>query len=322
MLAFRRVGVCWIALVWFSVASAIGGERLRISVISSLDQTPQYSYLILPDDYAADDQPRPLLVSLHSWSGDGEQRNGELETLANQRGWIVLCPNFRGRNDRPEACGSELAQQDVLDAVAWAKTHQRVDPNKVFLTGNSGGGHMTLLLAGRYPKVWTAASAWVGISDLAAWHALHEQGTYGAMLRKVCGGRPGDSEAIDREYRQRSPLTHLAQAKDLPLDIAAGVHDGHQGSVPIRHSLEAFNVVARAAGSEPIRDEEIEQISRPDGRLERPRESDQVTDAAFGRAIYLRRHTPVARVTIFEGGHEGIATAAIDWFEQQAGKAR
>jgi len=316
---FGLAGCFALAVLVAEVGSA--AERIRISVDSSIDGSPQPSYLVLPDNYGDDSTERPLLVSLHSWSGDLEQRNRPLEELANRRGWIVLCPNFRGRNDHPEACGSDLAQQDVLDAVEWTRENHRVDERRIFLTGNSGGGHMTLLMAGRYPDVWTAASAWVGISDLAAWHARHADGNYGAMLRKSCGGRPGDSDEVDRQYRERSPLTHLAAAAALPLDIAAGIHDGHEGSVPIRHSLDAFNVVARAAGAKLITEAEIEQLSQPGGRLEQKRASDRVDDPAVGRAIYLRRHTPVARVTIFEGGHEGIATAAIDWFDRHVGKA-
>lgn len=292
------------------------GELVPLSVISSIDQTAQPSYLKLPDDYDSDDQPRPLVVSLHSWSADFNQRNAAMESLVNQRGWLILFPNFRGPNNRPDACGSLLAQQDILDSLRWTQDHYRVDRQRIYLTGNSGGGHMTMLMAGRHPEVWTAASAWVGISDLAAWHELHKDSSYGEMLRKVCKGHPGDSEAIDQEYYDRSPLTHLHRAASLPLDIAAGVHDGHKGSVPIRHSLDAFNVIAKANRVAVITEEEIEQISRSDGRLQNPQPSDLIADDAFNREIYLRRHAAKSRVTIFAGGHEGIAAAAIDWFEK------
>ncbi len=305
-----------LAIFLILAVTADAGEPLRIAVTSSLDQSSQPSYLHLPDDYDRDDAPRPLLVALHSWSADLEQANPELAELANQRGWIVLRPNFRGPNDRPQACGSELAQRDILDAVNWVGKRHRVDPDRVYLTGNSGGGHMTMLMVGKYPDVWAAASAWVGISDLAAWHDRHATARYGEMLRQVCGGRPGDSQEVDRQYRQRSPLTHLHNAVAVPLDIAAGVHDGHRGSVPIRHSLDAFNVIATAAGGATISPVEIAQLSRPEGRLDSPLASDRVTDPAWGRAIYLRRHAAAARVTIFEGGHEGIATAAVDWLER------
>ena len=174
------------------------------------------------------------------------------------------------------------------------------------------------MMVGRHPKVWAAASAWVGISDLAAWYRRHsaEDDRYGQMMLKVCGGRPGESEAINREYRKRSPLTYLHQATGVPFDIAAGVHDGYTGSVPVRHSLDAFNAIAKADGSTVITEDEIQQISRPNGRLDSPQSSDQVEDASFGRKIHMRRHAKHARVTIFEGGHEGIATAAIAWLEK------
>jgi pimeloyl-ACP methyl ester carboxylesterase len=257
------------------------------------------------------------MVSLHTWSNGYEQRHEELESLAQQKGWIYLFPDFRGRNDNPLACGSEQAQQDILGAVAWAKETYRIDEQRVYLTGTSGGGHMALLVAGRHPQVWTAVSAWVPISDLAAWHGAHPDDEYGEMMRVSMGGPPGASAAVDDEYRKRSPLTWLAAAKELPIDIAAGVRDGHEGSVPIRHTLEAFNVIARAAGGAPVSSEEIEQLSAgPQARLAAPKASDMEEDEALGRAIYLRRHAGRSRVTIFEGGHEGIAAAQVDWLER------
>jgi len=291
------------------------GQRTKVTITSTLDGATQPCYVVLPDDFDAK-TASPLLVSLHSWSADLEQRKPLLEKLAGDRGWICLFPNFRGANDDPLACGSLAAQQDILDAVTWAKKHYAIDTRRVYLTGVSGGGHMTMLMAGCHPDVWTAASAWVGISDLASWHAKHATDGYGKMMRQVCGGAPGDSDAIDRQYRLRSPLTHLHRAAKVALDISAGVHDGHVGSVPVRHSLDAFNVIAKAAGEQPIAESEIGQISRRNGRLEKPTASDQVVDASFDRDIYLRRHAGQARVTIFEGGHEGIETAAIAWLEK------
>ncbi len=174
---------------------------------------------------------------------------------------------------------------------------------------------MTMLMAARYPKPWRAASAWVGISDLTAWHQRHQGTKYGNMLEKCTEGAPGDSPQVDAQYVARSPLTHLAAGKDVAIDIAAGVHDGHTGSVPIRHSIEGFNEIAKASGSVPVSEQEIQQISRHDGRLESPADGDTGFDPSFGRDYYLRRRAGNARLTIFEGGHEGIATAAMAWFE-------
>jgi predicted peptidase len=300
-----------------STTSGTRFTRQKLQIRSTADQTLQPSYLLVPSDGERETSPRPLVVTLHSWSADVEQRNVALEQLALQRGWIVLAPHFRGVNNGPEACGSPLAQQDILDTVEWVLENHAVDRSRIYLTGSSGGGHMTLLMAGRHPWRWTAASAWVPITDLTHWHRLHADGRYGEMMRLACGGPPGASVEVDYEYRQRSPITHLAGANQLPVDIAAGIHDGHTGSVPIDHSLYAFNILAAVHRADPITHDEIQQLLRPHGRLDHPRPSDQVEDDSFGRVIYLRRHAGPSRVTIFEGGHEGIATAAISWLEDQ-----
>ena len=287
-------------------------ERRRIRFTSTADGTEQEAILILPDAIGAN--PIPMVVSLHSWSADLNQRN-VLERLVHDRGWIYLFPNFRGVNQRPQACGSTLAQQDILDAVDHVAAIHEVDMGRVYLTGTSGGGHMTMLMAARYPDRWKAASAWVGISDLASWHRRHQGSKYGKMMEKCCGGAPGDSAQVDAEYIARSPLTFLEGAKDVALDIAAGIHDGHTGSVPIRHSIDAFNKIAQANRTAAVNEAEIEQVSRSEGRLDASQEGDVGFDDSFGRDYYLRRKSGNARLTIFEGGHEGIGTAAMAWFE-------
>ena len=307
------LGLSWSMLAQEALPAA---GREKISVPSSLDGTEQPCYLILPEGFSAAGPPVPLLVSLHTWSGDVQQRLEKMERAAARRGWIYLFPHFRGRNDNPQACGSQKAQQDILDAVDWVVDRYPVDKRRIYLTGVSGGGHMSMLMAGRYPKRWTAVSAWVGINDLASWEARHTKNKYGQMVRSCCGGAAGESAAIDEQYRARSPMTWLHQAVDVPLEIAAGVHDGHKGSVPIRHSLDAFNVVAKAQGAPVITEEEIAQLSRPNGRLDHPQPGDQPEDPTYGRDINLRRTAGKARVTIFEGRHERLDEAAAEWLSR------
>ena len=307
-----------VALTAAMGSDAIEPHRRNVAIPSSADGTEQPCYVILPAGFDPSGPPVPLLVSLHTWSGDVEQRHPALERETVRRGWIYLFPHFRGVNRSPEACGSPLAQQDILDAVDWAQQHYKIDERRIYLTGVSGGGHMAMLMAGRYPSRWTAVSAWVGISDLAAWHARHAGDHYGDMIRRSCGGPPGQNEEVDRQYRLRSPNTWLAGAAGVALDLAAGIHDGHTGSVPIRHTLEAFNVVARAQQLPGITEDEIAQLSRPDGRLEHPQPSDAESDPTYGRPIHLRRTAGQCRVTIFEGGHERRDAAALDWLSRQS----
>jgi dienelactone hydrolase len=292
------------------------GKRTLVEIKSTADGSMQPTYVSVPEGYDPQAAPVPLLVNVHSWSGDLTQRAVETEVAAGTRGWIFLAPNFRGSNDKPEACGSKLAQQDVLDAVEWAATNYRVDRKRIYLVGSSGGGHMTMLLAGTHPEVWAAASAWVGISDLAAWHRLHANDRYGAALRKCCGGPPGAGAVVDEEYRLRSPLTHLAGAKNLPLEIAAGIYDGHLGSVPVKHSLDAFNVVAKANGDAGIDEATIARLGSVDWPAAAPAVESEVADPTYDRTIYFRQTSSKCRVTLFEGGHERLESAAVAWLAQ------
>ena len=309
------------------------GKRERVEIKSTADGSMQPSFITVPTGYTPAAGAKGVLVNVHSWSGDLNQRAPELEVGANALGLIYLAPNFRGMNNQPEACGSRLAQQDVLDALDYVLTHYRIAPGCVLLTGSSGGGHMTMQLAGNHPERWTAASAWVGISDLAAWHKLHESDKYGAMLRGVCGGAPCTNAAVDEEYRFRSPKTHLARAVDVPLEIAAGIYDGHAGSVPVRQSLEAFNVVAAAnearaasadattaAKSQVIDEATIAKLGSAPWRLNAPTADGEQLDPMYDRTIYFRHTSGNCRVTLFEGGHERLDLAALEWLMTHAKK--
>ncbi|MCA9063042.1 MAG: prolyl oligopeptidase family serine peptidase [Planctomycetaceae bacterium] len=295
----------------------------RFDVVSSMDGKPQPVLYWAPEQ--ANVQETPLLVFLHSWSGDYRQDNSKWLKQAVEQGWIFLHPNFRGANNSPQAGGSRWARQDILDAMDEICRRFRVDPERVYLAGVSGGGHMSMLMAGHHPDRFSAVSAWVGISDLAEWHRFHTRGgtpsKYAKMIEACLGGPPGTSEQIDADYRDRSPLYHIARAhsavgNSLPVAIWAGVDDGHSGSVPVSHSLLAFNQIALAGGSKLITDAEIRELLQQ-RRLTVPTHEDLQTDAALGRKILLRRRADSSMVTIFAGGHESIPEAAIEHLKGQ-----
>lgn len=262
-------------------------------------------------------EPAPLLVALHTWSFDHTQ---DIDVPAAQwcirHGWHFVHPDFRGPNDNPAACGSELAVQDVADAVKWARGVAVVDESRVYLVGASGGAHMSLLMAGRHPEIWAGVSAWVPISDLAAWyvHAEAKGLGYAGHIAGSCGGDPTAGGAPAEEARRRSPATHLAAAAGVTLDINAGIRDGHDGSVPIDHSLRAFNLLAREADrlSQAEMDHFVGEAAVPPG-LEFVGEDD-----AYGRKrVLFRRSSSRARVTIFDGDHEIVWPAALRWLAGQ-----
>ncbi|MFG0335013.1 MAG: alpha/beta hydrolase family protein [Maioricimonas sp. JB049] len=301
-------------------AGAVPDLAVR-TIVSTIDGAGQPVRVWAPE--SAKTQPAPLLLSLHTWSSDYRQDRSPWVREAVQRGWIYVQPNFRGRNDNPAACGSELARQDVLDALDWARRTWKVDDERIYLAGVSGGGHMTMLMAGYYPERFSAVSAWVGISDLSEWYRFHssdgEVGNYARMVAACCGGAPGSSGKVDAEYESRSPINVLGRVGDLRVDLNAGVKDGKTGSVPIHHTLRAFNAIAAAGGHATISDVELDYLWE-NGRLASPLPGDEMDDPDYGRAIWLRREAGPARVTIFEGGHEAVPEAACAWLEQQQRK--
>lgn len=296
---------------------------LQYDIPSSLDGKSQPVLAWAPD--TAKVQKTPLFVFLHSWSSDYTQDNSKWLKACAERGWIWLHPNFRGINQSPQACGSRLARQDILDAIEHACELWQVDRERIYLAGVSGGGHMSLLMAGHHPERFSAISAWVGPTDLAQWHRFHTQdgkpGKYAKMIEKSLLGAPGTSPEIDAEYRDRSPVYHLHQATTLPVSIWAGVEDGHTGSVPVSHSLWAFNAVCRGLQRPEISDLEIQQLVR-DGQLQQPTADDMAEDVELGRKIFLRRRAGPSVVTIFDGGHESLPPAAMAWLSRQQRIAR
>jgi dipeptidyl aminopeptidase/acylaminoacyl peptidase len=318
-----RLLIAVVALSTPAVVSAQAVKDLpklsRVDVKSSLDGEQQSVLYWVPNK--ARKEATPLFVFLHSWSGDYSQDNSKWHAQAVKRGWIYLHPNFRGVNQTPKACGSRWARQDILDAVDFATKKFNVDPKRIYLAGTSGGGHMAMLMAGHHPDRFSAVSAWVGISHLSTWYDFHlkdgKPQRYARMIVASLGGVPGSSSLIDADYKDRSPIYHLHRAADLPFLISAGIDDGHTGSVPIVHSLSAFNAIAKARHLEVISGAEIASLSKrwPFEAVSRL-ESEELPP--FGRDIVFLRNAGSASVVIFEGGHEGLPAPACAWLALQS----
>ena len=257
-------------------------------------------------------------MGLHSWSSDYRQANTSYGQWAVNHDWHFIHPNFRGRNRTPSSMGSELAVQDILSAVSWAKQQGNVDPNRIYVIGASGGGYASLLMAGRAPELWAGVSAWVPISDLVKWHAetaarkLRYAGEIEAALggHKPVPGTPAHADAL-----KRSAITYMARARGVNLDINAGITDGHNGSVPISHSLEAFN--ALAAPKDRLSSALIGEFVKT-AKVPAALRKEATVDASYGRkTVLFRRKSGAARVTIFQGGHEIIPEAGLQWLAEQ-----
>lgn len=336
----RRATAPWRAAVWgFVIAVACGGLSLSSAVAAEKKPRPKIQPWPEPVQEirypsAADntDQPalfydsgskqkRPLLVALHSWSGNYKQTAGSAYgRWCIDHDWIMIHPNFRGPNWTPQAMGSELVVQDIISAVDFAKANAAVDEKRVYLVGVSGGGYGALLMAGRAPDIWAGVSSWVPITDLKAWYyeCRKAKRKYADNIAKAAGGFPKDGSDAEKECRQRSASTHLPHARGVNLDINAGIHDGHTGSVPVSHTLNAFNLVAD--DKDRLTEKQIAFFTDKRQVPEALADEKEADEAYGSRSVLFRRHSGNARVTIFEGGHEIVHEAALKWLAKQRKK--
>lgn len=282
-----------------------------VEITSTADGTKQAALFYDPGREAR----RPLLVVLHSWSESYLQNIGiPYGIFAERNGWVLIAPDHRGPYHRPEATASELAQQDVLDAIGYAKRRARVDPARIYLVGYSGSAMTSLVIAAKHPEMFGGVVAWVPIHDLVAWYSYlekHASGShYARDVAASCGGPPVHGSRAAEECRRRSPSAHLANARGrVNVLLGAGIWDH---LVPPDHALRAFNDLA--APADRIGEDDLVRLVRTrriPAHLAGSSASPLFKQA--GVEGLLARTSERATVVLFQGGHDLVYNAGLAW---------
>lgn len=268
-----------------------------------------------------DGDGQPLLVVLHSWSTPYQQHLGiPFAQWAQQHGWAMVHPDFRGVFERPEATGSDLAVQDIVDAVDFAIEQGGVDEERVFVVGFSGGGMMSLLMAGRHPDRFAGAAAWVPIYDLVDWYTYNRdeqpQEDYAEQIEASCGGDPTSADDARAECEHRSPSAHLDAAVDAGVPVYIGHGLGDEIVLP-SHAVRAFNHLAEDG------DRLDADTARQIGAGELPEALQGETDAEhhFGDPdpeVFFARHSANATLVLFDGEHDMAYHPGLEWMARLA----
>lgn len=141
-------------------------------------------------------------------------------------GFAVLQPNYRGSIGYGNKFSDALIKdwggkeaEDIASGGEYLQTLNWIKGDKIGIAGASYGGYSTYWQMVKYPHLWKAGVAWVGITDLLK---MYEESMphFKYFLRFYLG----DPEENKNLWIERSPITHISNFKG-PLLILHGVND-------------------------------------------------------------------------------------------------
>jgi predicted esterase len=123
---------------------------------SAVDDTAQPYRFYIPANYDAK-KKWPMVVALHGMGGDENSffagyDKGAIRRVAEERGYIVVCP--KGRS--PYSMYLATAERDVIDVINEMKRDFSIDDDRVYLMGHSMGGYGSWSIAANNPNIFAA----------------------------------------------------------------------------------------------------------------------------------------------------------------------
>jgi hypothetical protein len=258
---------------------------------------------------------KPLVVSLHTWNGDFLEYD-YLAMTCKEKDLNYIHPNFRGPNNSKDACCSDLAINDIDNAITFAINNSYVDSQKIFIIGVSGGGYAALCSFMKSKHFISKFSIWAPISDLVSWY--YESKIRGSKFSKDILDCTCSTDSLNILIAMnRSPIRWPApvrEIKNTQLFIYTGIYDGIKGSVPITHSINFYNKIITDMGNSDtsLFVTDIEKL-----RLLEFREPLGVFGKISDRSIFLKKNFENVTLTIFEGGHEILPEYALNELLEQ-----
>ena len=144
-----------------------------------------------------------------------------------ERGYVVICPEYRGSTGYGEKHYMEIDYggyeiEDVMSAVDHLKTLPHVDAERLGIMGWSHGGYISLFSVFRETTPFKAAAAMVPVTNLIhrlSWSGPGYQRSFATQKR--IGGLPFEKRD---EYIRRSPLFHVDKLQ-TPLLVHVATND-------------------------------------------------------------------------------------------------
>jgi dipeptidyl aminopeptidase/acylaminoacyl peptidase len=146
-------------------ADKILGALKSLPVKSSFDQRPIDAWIVTPPDLDAN-KKYPLILEIHGGPFDSYGASFSTDDqLYAAAGYVVLYTNPRGSTSYGEEFADLIHHDypghdydDLMSAVDAAIAQGYVDPDKLFVTGGSGGGILTAWIVGKTHRFRAAAA--------------------------------------------------------------------------------------------------------------------------------------------------------------------
>ncbi len=177
-----------------------------------------------PPDFQAG-KKYPMILDIHGGphSAYGYVFDHEFQWMA-AKGYVVLYPNPRGSTSYGQEFGNIIQyaypgddSKDLMAGVDELIARGWVDPQKLGVTGGSGGGVLTNWTIGHTDRFKAAASQ----RSIADWSGFWYTADFSQFTPMWFRGAPWEQEA---DYKARSPITYI-QNVHTPLMLIEGEAD-------------------------------------------------------------------------------------------------
>jgi pimeloyl-ACP methyl ester carboxylesterase len=201
------------------------GSHYSNTFISAIDGSLQY-YAVTPQ-LGGTKNNAALFLSVH---GAGVEAIGQARAYKSKDwGTLVAATNRRPRGFNWEDWG----RLDALEVLALAKQLFQPDPQHIYLTGHSMGGHGTWFLGATYPDKWAAIAPAAGYASLK---------DYGSADGRIPDSSRSASEKILLRAGNQSDVPKLAfNYKPLGVYI---LHGDSDRVVPVTYARQMRKVLA------------------------------------------------------------------------------
>lgn len=181
---------------------------------------PDTTWVFKPKDYQQKDK-LPVLFLLHGYGGNYKQWHNimDAQKYANEYGFIIVCPDglFSSWYINSPVKGDMQFESFFFDELLPdMKSKYKVDPDNVFISGLSMGGHGALYLFIKHQELFKSAGSTSGGIKLSDGF-----GKYG--LGAILGNPPADSE-LWKTYSVTSLIDQLKGNKK-PFIFDCGADD-------------------------------------------------------------------------------------------------